>query len=792
MPTPEEVNERTRGFLRDHPDAHSAVEKLLEREETKSLTFDDVELDSGRFGELVSRGIVEQTDGGGYRLRHPEAIEAALAGESIESETGPSVNVQRLRSALIEFASLRELGGLLGVLVLVAGARLLAYDDVFRDGHVVSPGNDPYYYRYWQEQLLARSDGVADVEVLADIGGAATGRPLTHTLNWWLAELLGGTPEAAATVAAWLPVIGAVALGCVVYVLAKLLTGDSRVGMLAVAFLGLAPVHVVYTHAGFLEHRLHQYFWLGVLVLALSWLAVDLQRRRESRTENIVAAKCHLRSRSSWIVAGVVAFAVGASAHIWTGSPLTFVPVAIYIALRTVSDVRADVPPLFANGPAIVGLAGGSLLAIGAHVGLGWHNSLAALTPALVAVGAVAVIGVGELWHRLERPAYELLAIEGVVAIAGLAGLFVFELIEPSRITNSLTQVFFREGATETTSLFAVKHAVILGPLWQIGLPYYFGLAALAVATTLVVQRYEPAWLLSVCFAWYYMALAAFQVRFAAQLVLFSSLFAAVSGVYLLAHIGLIRSFVPFARDEAERDKPFKIPGGRTSGYLFGTIGLLLILNLILVPSLVGQVTYSDEQFEAALTIDEHADEMDRSYPETAVDTAWGDVRMYNYFVNGESSSYGSRYEQLLGAEHPDGRADGLRQNGKYVVVSEREDPSSESYEILFEGLGVGHGDVETTSGRFQPVYVGDSHRAFTVVEGAVLNVSSSTATSVTASTVLEVNDEEIMYERHGEIENGYVEIRVAHPGEYTIGTESRTVNETAVHTGEQIEVHLD
>ena len=790
MPTPEEVHERTRAFLRDHPDARSALETLLGGDAETSWAFEDIDLDSGRFGELVSREIVSEADDGGYRLRHPEAVAAAVAGEPLGADSSPIPNTDTMRSSLRAYISPRELGGLIAALTLVAGARLIAYGDVLRDGYVVSPGNDPYFYRYWQARLLDRSDGVTDFGVIANLGGAES-RPLTHVLNWWLAELLGGTPDAATTVAAWLPIAGAVGTGVVLYLLAKALTDDSRIGLLAVGFYAVAPVHVVYTNVGFLEHRLHQYFWLGVLALSLTWLAVDVQRRRE-RTSERPAALAHLRAPRSWLVAGVLALAVAASAHIWTGSPLTFIPVAVYIAFRVIVDVKTGVSPLAANAPAIGGLAIGGLLAMVAHLGLGWHELLAALTPGLLAIGAVAVAGLAELWHRLERPPHQLLVAEGVAVGVGLAGFLFIEPIETDRITGRLDNLLFREGATETGSLFAAEHAFVLGPLWQIGISYYFGLIALAVVTGLVVRRYEPGWLLAVCFGWYYMLLAAFQTRFAAQLVVFISLFAGVGGLYLLAKVDLVRPVGLFRDgDDAERDR-FEIPGGRHAGYLAGTLSVLLIFNMIFVPSLVGQTTYSDEQFETALAIDSHADELDRGYPETAVETEWGEIRMYNYFVNGESSSYNSRYEQLLAAEHPDARADGLREGGNYVVINEIEESPPGSYEILFEGLGVGYGDVETTAGRYQPVYIGESHRAFTAVDGAVLNVTGATdGTTVTATTNVEINDEVVPYERHGEVDDGTVDLRVAHPGEYTVGGETVTVDETTVHDGGQINVRV-
>ena len=51
MTAPEEVNEATRAFLREYPDAEAALKTLIDRDSDGAWTFDDVDLDSGQFGE---------------------------------------------------------------------------------------------------------------------------------------------------------------------------------------------------------------------------------------------------------------------------------------------------------------------------------------------------------------------------------------------------------------------------------------------------------------------------------------------------------------------------------------------------------------------------------------------------------------------------------------------------------------------------------------------------------------------------------------------------------------------
>ncbi|QSG12831.1 Dolichol phosphate-mannose mannosyltransferase [Halapricum desulfuricans] len=64
-----DVRAATESLLEDRPDLETALEELLAVDaEHDTWTFEDVPFDSGTFGELVSRDIVEKTDGE-YRLR---------------------------------------------------------------------------------------------------------------------------------------------------------------------------------------------------------------------------------------------------------------------------------------------------------------------------------------------------------------------------------------------------------------------------------------------------------------------------------------------------------------------------------------------------------------------------------------------------------------------------------------------------------------------------------------------------------------------------------------------------
>ena len=494
------VEEATRSLVDDQPEIEQPLREVVELDsDSDGWTFDDIPLDSGQFGELVSRDIATETDGDAYQLADPDAVRRAI-GDTPQPETTteetdrdfalpvglPAVDPRVLATVAV---------GLLAMVV----TRSMYYTAVFREGYRVSPANDPYFYRWWQAELLERSNGVTDLSMLAQVGDLTGTRPLTHALNWWFAELLGGTPGAADTVAVWAPIFLTVALGIVLYGLVVLLTDDHRIALASLLLLALTPVHVVYTSLGFLEHRPYQYLWLTLLVFTLVWLAIDV-RRRQQNTDGRTAATAHLRSPQSWAVAGGLAFAVAASAHAWGGSPLTFVPVALYLGLRPTADVRANVPPLPALAPTVAGVGAGTLVAALLHLQFGWHESTAVTAPLLVTVGGVSVALVATVWRRFDLPVAGLTVTEGVLGVTGIVLLRWLRPEDVSRFRGRADDLFGRESATETSSLFATDTGVLLEPLFQLGLGFFLALVPLGVATWYVYREYRPAWLVVVPF----------------------------------------------------------------------------------------------------------------------------------------------------------------------------------------------------------------------------------------------------------------------------------------------------
>ncbi|MXR50449.1 MFS transporter [Halovenus sp. WSH3] len=778
MTDSERVEGATRSFLDDHPEHEDTLETLLaHQKEHGSWEFDDAPIDSGAFGELVSRPFVEEADDD-YRFADRHAVERALAGDDADAETTASTELDLDLDIAFPAPDRRALAGLLAVLAVVVAARSLFFGSVFRDGLIVSPANDPYFYRYWQSRLLAESSGAFDAGMTTTVGELTRIRPLTHALNWWFADLFG----APALVAAVTPIVASLLLALCLYGLTRRLTADRRIALAAVLLLALTPVHVVYTQLGFLEHRPYQYLWIGLQAYTLGWLAVDVLDRHSEGADDPGLA--HAREPRSWAVAGLLAVAVAALAHTWGGSPLSFVPIAVYVGFRVVADHREGIDPLFANAPALAGIAVGSLLAFGIHRRCGWHEAIAATIPLGVAAGAVGVAVLAHLWLRADLPTAGLLGAEGVFAVVAA---FLFRRLRPddvARLQERSDAFFNRETATETASLFNPEQAFIFTPVGQIGLGFYLALPVLAVATYYVARNYEPGWLAAVCFAYFYLVIAAVQVRFAAQFGIFCALFGAVGLVYLLSAVDLARPVSPFDR-ERPAGPTLELPDTPTVGaYLAGAVVLVLLLNLIFVPSLLAQTRYSEEKIEAVQSIDDRSERLNQSYPNNFVLSEWGENRMYNYFVNGESSGYGyarNVYERFISDTNPDAYFNQFNNRVGYIALTDIDAPEQTVQSKLFEDFGAGN----DSTAHYQLIYSGESVRAFAVVDGAVIQTQAEPGTNVTARTTVDAAGERLDYKRTATADDsGTARIRVAYPGEYDLGNTTVSVPASAVRRG--------
>jgi dolichyl-diphosphooligosaccharide--protein glycosyltransferase len=176
-------------FLEERPELRDALKTVVTVDQQNGTwTFDDVPIDSGQFGELVSNGIVESI-GDEYAISNPDAAQAALFDDqsiSTPSDTSQAPAVQW------QTVDRTALGALIAALAFVALVRAHPLQKIYRNDNVVLSGNDPYYYRYWVEQVLGESTSVFNLETLTALpGGITNGEPLLVAILWWVSELFG-------------------------------------------------------------------------------------------------------------------------------------------------------------------------------------------------------------------------------------------------------------------------------------------------------------------------------------------------------------------------------------------------------------------------------------------------------------------------------------------------------------------------------------------------------------------------------------------------------------------------
>ena len=771
------------GLLDDRPELEGALEAALAVDtDHDGWTFDDIDVDSGAFGELVSRGIVEK-QGDEYTLADPAAVRRALGGDDAADASGPERDVD------LDWLTVPEVDGRAGGLLAAALSVLVltrAYvvGSVYRGGDVVLSSNDPYYYRYLIERVSAEATGGADfsaLSVLPDI--VTTGEPLMVATLWWVAQMLGGTTQTIGHVLAWYPVVSAVISGVFVYLLAVRVTSDRRVGLAAVLVLALTPGHALRTSLGFADHHAFDYPWLGLTALALL-LAMTTARDRAS-----------LRSPVPWVAGALVGAGVAGQVLAWEAGPLLIVPVGVAVAGKTLLDAEAGREPLLVNLPIIVGTGLGAALVWIAHTDWAWHTELVASTPILLFVGVCSVVVTAAVVTRAGGTTWQLAAVEGVAFVLGVVTIRS-QFTERWDEAFSRTDALFRSDAiAETVGLF---NPGTLGFLLLFGFALVMALPVMVLGVRLAA-RDRADWLVVTAYAWYFLGLAAIQVRFVGELASFAAVFAGYAFVWLAAKVELAR---PVTGERADSLTDALVPEPRTVGLLCVLFLLVGSLGLVQVPVKTGQVTTTDGAYLTASAIDSDAADHGLEYPENYVLSQWGTNRMYNYFVNGESRSYGYArgvYEPFMLSPNESEWYDRIRGRVGYVVTEDIGGTGPETMQTRLYGNYGSRTESAAGLGHYQAIYATESgsHRAFAVVPGAALAGTTSSNATVTATATVRLSNGQFGYVRQTQADtDGRYRLRVANPGEYTVqganSTATVTVNESAVRNGTSLAVEQD
>ena len=771
--------------LTERPELASALESVRPvDDEAETWTFEDVPIDSGTFGELVSADLVEKVDGE-YRL--PDATRRALDGntdDATDEQDGteldlslPAVDVDR-----------RAMGALAGALAVVVLFRtMFSFGSVFRDGAVVLSGNDPYAYRYYVEQLLAQGGGF-DAALLSELP-IPNGEPLMVATLYWLAGLFGGTASAAGTVMAWYPVASALITGLLLYVIAVRLTDDRRVGLAAVVFLATTPAHAIRTSLGFADHHAFDYPWLVLTALALIVLA---DRGEDAYHEP-----------RAWLAG--LGLGIGLTGQIlaWDYGAALVVPVALLVALAVLLDLNANRSPLQANAPLIGGLAVAALAVRTVHGEVGWHTDFTVAVPLLLAVGAVSVLVAGEVVHRLELPPLTMVGAEVVGAVAAV-------FLVPVLVTD-----FWARAGERADRFFATRNIVETQPLisgdftWflLLGLVLVLALPPLIWASRRAADGSKP-WLVAGIYTWYFIALAAVQVRFVGELAAFTALFGGLGFVWLAHWVDLAAVPRPFADDTgASRTAPrdddgptdgsttLRLPTVREAGLLVALFLLVGGVGVLQTPIKTSQITIEDGAYQSAAAIDDRATAANLSYPDDYVLSQWGRNRMYNYFVNGESRSYGyarQQYRTLYTSANESQWYRSHRNRVGYVVTESAPDANATATS-LFARLHDGFGSRQSPAdglAHFRVIFASDGgdFKAFRLVPGATITGTGPANTTTTLTQSVEVPGASFTYERQVRTNAaGEYAATVPYPGEYTLWNETVTVSERNVTAGQRV-----
>lgn len=785
-----DVREATDDLLSEKPGVESDLRDVLSVDErADGWTFDDVPLDSGTFGELVSRDIVSKDGGGEYELTNRRAVRASLDGESpVETDTErttPNFSLPTIS---------REAGlALGGALAFLAVMRAYIYPNVFRgDGGVLLSSNDPYYYRYWVDQLAIEATGVFDLSVLSGLPGAVSkGEPLTIATLWWVTNLLGGA-DASGAVLAWYPVVSGLIVGVLVYLLATKVTDDRRIGIASVLLLATIPGFAYKTGLGFADHHAFDYPWLALTALALV-LVSNISER-------------DLTEPKTWVGAILLGIAVTGQVMAWEAGPLLIGALGFFVAVRALADVNADRSPLGQSTPILGGLALASVLSHLAHSGFGWHTDVVAYSPALLLVGVLGVSLVAEAIRRAGMPA----AVLGATEVAGvLVGLVTLQTFLPSygkRLTNQFGRLLGASGPAETQSLMKGPIGFLLGPPFELGLAWFVGLPILLWGLWYGYQNRRSGWLVVTTYGAYFLTLSLFQRRFSGELSPFLAVCAGVGFVWFAAKLDIVET-PAFLREQ--RGRPDET-SSRVSLPSFENIDretVAPVLIIFLLVSSVGiiqtgvkheQVSIRDEEYQAATWTDSYAEQQGLEYPENYVLSKWGRNRVYNYFVNGESKSYGfarGNYEPFLASKNSQAQYQKLHERVGFVVTQNLNLPSAPPKQSMYARLHGGFGsagDGSSGVGHYRAVFASDdgSVKVFRLVPGANVTGQGQAGESITLSKRVKIDGATFTYERTVSVtENGTYSVTVPYPGTYNVGNQSVTVSESTVKNGGNVSV---
>lgn len=652
--------------------------------------------------------------------------------------------------------------------------RSYIYGAVFRSDSVVLLANDPYFYRFVVEQHVAAANG--DVGALLRYDGRDPFLVVTLSL---VVVLLGGL-EQAPLVLAWYPVVVGVLTVALVYVFGALVSHSRTVGVVSAVALALAPAHVARTALGFSDHHAADFLWLvaTATLLALCWQRLTIRRRL--------------------LVVPPLAVVLAVQVVSWEGGVVLVAPAALAVVLGSVLDVadgRRPVAGLTAAG-SFVGAAVLLTVAVGRF---GWRGPDVALVFGLLAASVAVAVGVLAVVEAVDAPAWTLPGVVGALVVGivavGLRSTPLDELLETGLI---FLEVSNDSGIVETVSLVGGPFGVVTGPFSLFGLQLFVALPLLVLSSVHALRRRDAGLAVLSVYAWYFLAFALVQRRFAGELSPYVAVLVGIAVVALARRTEILPSETSY--------RPL-LPSALAGLRRFGPAAFSVFLVVLVVSSSavvavkLNQSVVTDAEYGAAEALDAYAGEYDLTYPESYVLSSLGTNRFYNYEVNADSApdlSYRyaeSYYASFVYSDEPAWQYWQHAERVGFVVTDDagatRFATPTTVYRRLHDNLGSRDGAVEGT-GHYRLVYASDddSVKAFALVPGAVVVGTAAPGERIDLSVPVTVGDRSFVYARETTVTDvGWYAVTVPYAGTYTVDGQSVTVTDEAVVDGTFVHV---
>jgi len=766
--------EELSAYCEANPEIRDSLEEIQRIDsEQDGWEFDAVDIETGAFGELVSKGLIEQSETG-YQVTDPDLL-ASLLDES-RSYEDTSVETDSLATRVhsrIANVHRRRIGHLLIVLAILFLFRITAFSSVFQRDYVLLLGNDAYFYRYWLLEVLTGKYSLSSVPE-----GIEQGEPLLVFVLRVAASIAGGSVAAAEYVLALYPVVAALLCGIAVYVIGRRLVQSHRVGIASVLFLAVMPAHGYRTAIGFADHHAFDVAMLSITIALLSVIETTTTPWKEASVTQTGIA----------LLGGIV---IAAQVLAWNAAPLLLLPLPLYGVSVAILSVAHDRSPLKQLWPVIIMTTVGGIAAVIVHVYLGWQSPNMVLPPVLVAIGLVGVALVSTFAYRSHIGIR--FTAGGTVVIGTLISLVTLRVF-PSvrseairRFTRLLTGAG-KENIFEAQSILSGDFGLLLAPLIFVGLAFFLLPIGIPWGFWHAWQRDRPGWLLISTYASVLLILSLLEARFAGHLSVPTAIISAVGFVWLLSRILEFRSPLTTPTTSRRRstisdEQTETQTVNRRQLLSTGFIIFLLIGGLggLFTPIRTTSLTYDTQTATAIDRIDTYATEHNMSYPENYVLSSWGMNRAYNAMVNGESRSYGyarSNYASFLKSTDTNQWYTRLTGRVGFVTIREIEEFSGleagTHYKRLYEGYGV--------NTHYRLIYAGSKERSYAIVPGTVIN-GTTDQRQVELSGRMEVEGQSVMISRDIPVEGGRWSVRLSTPGQYTIANRTVQISESDIHS---------